>query len=107
MAFALCTGMGRREGTAKRRSPARAVHMAAPRQQAPMTDIIPPVSVERRRLGLSWWDLAAILLVAGLLVVLAEGSRGVVKTLAELQATPLSLDPSNLPEYAARTTLRM
>ena len=72
-----------------------------------MTGIIPPVSVERRRLGLSWWDLAAILLVLGLLVVLAEASRGVVKTLAELQATPLSLDPSNLPEYAARTTLRM
>lgn len=72
-----------------------------------MTGIIPPVSVERRRFGLSWWDLAAILLVLGLLVVLAEASRGVVKTLAELQATPLSLDPSNLPEYAARTTLRM
>jgi NitT/TauT family transport system permease protein len=72
-----------------------------------MTDIIPPVSVEGRRLGLSWWDLAAILLVLGFLVVLAEASRGVVKTLAELQATPLSLDPSNLPEYAARTTLRM
>ena len=72
-----------------------------------MTDIIPPVSVERRRLGLSWWDLAAILLVAGLLVMLAEASRGFLKSLAELQSTPLSLNPSNLPEYAARTTLRM
>jgi ABC-type nitrate/sulfonate/bicarbonate transport system permease component len=41
------------------------------------------------------------------LVFLAEASRGVGQTLAELRETPVSLDPENLPEYAARTSLRM
>jgi NitT/TauT family transport system permease protein len=41
------------------------------------------------------------------LVFLAEASRHLLQPLAELQRQPLSLDPANLPEYAARTTLRM
>ncbi len=36
-----------------------------------------------------------------------EASRHLFEPLAELQKQPPSLDPSNLPEYAARTTLRM
>jgi NitT/TauT family transport system permease protein len=49
----------------------------------------------------------AVLLILGLLVFLAEASRHLLQPLAELQRTPPSLDPANLPEYAARTTLRM
>jgi NitT/TauT family transport system permease protein len=56
---------------------------------------------------LNRWDLLAVLLVLGLLVFLAETSRGLTQPLANLAAAPTSLDPANLPWYAARTTLRM
>jgi NitT/TauT family transport system permease protein len=53
------------------------------------------------------WDLIAAIVVIGLLVFAAEASHGLLEPLAQLNATPLSLDPANLPFYAARTTLRM
>lgn len=53
------------------------------------------------------WDVVAIVVVVGLVVFLAEASRGLMQPLAALQAEPLSLDPHMLPQYAARTTLRM
>ncbi len=53
------------------------------------------------------WDLAAVIVVIGLVAFLGEASRGLFAPLAQLDATPLSLDPGYLPEYAARTTLRM
>ena len=53
------------------------------------------------------WDVVAIILVIGVVAFLGEASRGLFAPLARLEATPLSLDPSHLPEYAARTTLRM
>ncbi|HEY1725287.1 MAG TPA: ABC transporter permease subunit [Steroidobacteraceae bacterium] len=53
------------------------------------------------------WDLIAIVVVIGLLTFFAEASRGLFEPLSRLSATPLSLDPRNLPFYAARTTLRM
>jgi len=53
------------------------------------------------------WDLIAIVVVIGLLTFLAEASRGLLEPLAKLSAAPVSLDPINLPFYAARTTLRM
>ena len=55
----------------------------------------------------SRWDAAALIVVVGLIVFLAEASRGLLEPLALLSAAPLSLDPVHLPEYAARTTLRM
>ncbi len=64
-----------------------------------------PISVERR--GVSLWDALAILLTLGLLVFFAEASRHLLQPLSELRSAPLSLAPENLPEYAARTTLRM
>jgi len=64
-----------------------------------------PISVERR--GVSYWDALAILLTLGLLVFFAEASRHLLQPLSELRSAPVSLDPANLPEYAARTTLRM
>jgi NitT/TauT family transport system permease protein len=53
------------------------------------------------------WDLIAIVLVLGIVVLLGEASRGLLGSLASLESTPLSLDPVHLPLYAARTTLRM
>src|ERR1700733_3773453 len=55
----------------------------------------------------SRWDVLAFLLILGLLVFLGEASRHLFEPLTELQQQPMSLDPRNLPEYAARTTLRM
>ncbi|HUC48477.1 MAG TPA: ABC transporter permease subunit [Xanthobacteraceae bacterium] len=55
----------------------------------------------------SRWDILAFLLILGMLVFLGEASRHLFEPLAELQQQPLSLDPRHLPEYAARTTLRM
>jgi NitT/TauT family transport system permease protein len=53
------------------------------------------------------WDVLALLLILGLLVFFSEASRHLLQPLAELRLKPVSLDPANLPEYAARTTLRM
>jgi NitT/TauT family transport system permease protein len=64
-----------------------------------------PISVGGR--FFTRWDVIAILLILGLLVFLAEASRHLLQPLTELQLKPVSLDPANLPEYAARTTLRM
>jgi len=55
----------------------------------------------------SRWDLAAFVVVIGLIAFLGEAARGLFAPLAQLDVTPLSLDPIHLPEYAARTTLRM
>jgi NitT/TauT family transport system permease protein len=66
-----------------------------------------PISVGGWTRLFSRWDVLAILLILGLLVFLAEASRNLFEPLAELQRQPPSLDPRNLPEYAARTTLRM
>jgi NitT/TauT family transport system permease protein len=66
-----------------------------------------PVSVRNGGRILTFWNIVAALLVLGILVFFAEASRGVGQTLAELRATPVSLSPANLPEYAARTSLRM
>src|ERR1700749_757757 len=66
-----------------------------------------PISVGGWARLFSRWDVLAVLLILGLLVFLGEASRHLFEPLAELQKTPPSLDPSNLPEYAARTTLRM
>jgi NitT/TauT family transport system permease protein len=64
-----------------------------------------PISVGGR--FFTRWDVLAVLLILGLLAFLAESSRHLLQPLTELQRQPVSLDPANLPEYAARTTLRM
>ena len=66
-----------------------------------------PISVEQEGRRFTRWDALALLLTLGLLVFVAEASRHLLQPLSELQQTPVSLDPANLPEYAARTTLRM
>jgi NitT/TauT family transport system permease protein len=66
-----------------------------------------PISVSGWARLFTRWDVLAVLLILGLLVFLGEASRHLFEPLAELEKTPPSLDPRNLPEYAARTTLRM
>jgi hypothetical protein len=66
-----------------------------------------PISVEQIGRVFTRWDVLAILLTISLLVFLAETSRHLLQPLAELRQVPVSLDPHFLPEYAARTTLRM
>jgi NitT/TauT family transport system permease protein len=73
-------------------------------QNAPMNRFEPFVFL--RDLA-SRWDVLAFIVVIGLIVFLGETSRGLFAPLAQLQSTPLSLDPRHLPEYAARTTFRM
>ncbi len=55
----------------------------------------------------SRWDLVAFVVVIGLIAFLGEAARGLFVPLSRLELTPMSLDPIHLPEYAARTTLRM
>ncbi len=69
--------------------------------------VIVPISVGGWARLFSRWDALAVVLVLGLLVFLAEASRHLFEPLTELTRQPVSLDPANLPEYAARTTLRM
>src|SRR6266568_6699574 len=60
-----------------------------------------------RALAPNLFDLAALALVLGLLVLIVYGAHQANVPLAVLDSAPISLDPSHLPEYALRTTLRM
>ena len=53
------------------------------------------------------WDAMAAIVIIGLIVWAGDASRGLLEPLSRLHEAPLSLDPANLPFYAARTTLRM
>ncbi len=69
--------------------------------------ILPPVSIEGRSLLPGKWDLLAAVLVLGFLILFADVSRDLVRPLASVSTSTLSLDPANLPGFAARTALRM
>ena len=69
--------------------------------------VIVPISVGGWTRLFSRWDILAVLLILGFLVFLGEASRHVLEPLAQLEKQPPSLNPADLPEYAARTTLRM
>ncbi|MBN9305897.1 MAG: sulfonate ABC transporter permease [Devosia sp. 67-54] len=56
---------------------------------------------------LTVWDLVAVLLVLGTLVLLAQGSRGLLQPLPEPGFGAITLDPLALPQYALLTSLRM
>ncbi len=55
----------------------------------------------------NWWDLGAVLIVFAVLVAVAQVTPDTLKPLDAPHATEVSLDPSHLPAYALRTTLRM
>ena len=53
------------------------------------------------------WDVVALVLVIGALVLIVYGGEQTAAPLSALDVTPVSLDPANLPVYALRTTMRM
>ena len=55
----------------------------------------------------NFWDLAALLLLVGAMVLVVYGGEQTTVPLSELERAPVSLDPANLPYYALRTTMRM
>ncbi|MBB4008537.1 ABC transporter permease [Allorhizobium taibaishanense] len=65
-----------------------------------------PLAIRRSILP-NHWDLMALLLIIGAIVLFVYGERVTSVPLSALDAAPLSLDPSNLPIYALRTILRM
>jgi NitT/TauT family transport system permease protein len=69
--------------------------------------ILPPVSIEARRLLPSRWDLLAAILVLGFIVAFADVSRFLVHPLSSVTGDHIKLDPWSLPGYALRTGLRM
>jgi NitT/TauT family transport system permease protein len=69
--------------------------------------ILPPVSIEARRLLPSRWDLLAAILVLGFIIAFADVSRFLVHPLSSISGNYLRLDLADLPGYALRTSLRM
>ena len=69
--------------------------------------ILPPVSIEARRLLPSGWDLLAAMLVLGFIILFAEASKNLMGPLSGISGQTLSLDPRLLPGYAVRTAMRM
>ena len=69
--------------------------------------ILPPVSIEARRLLPSRWDLLAAVLVLAFIVAFADASRFLMMPLSSITGHNLHLDPADLPGYALRTALRM
>ena len=69
--------------------------------------ILPPVSIEARRLLPSRWDLLAAVLVLGFIVAFADVSRFLVHPLSSISGDYLKLNPIDLPGYALRTSLRI
>src|SRR5580692_3299064 len=69
--------------------------------------ILPPVSIEARRLLPSGWDVLAAILVVGFLVAFADASRFLVHPLSSITGRDLPLELGDLPGYALRTSLRM
>ncbi|MGJ5175496.1 ABC transporter permease [Bradyrhizobium oligotrophicum] len=53
------------------------------------------------------WDVVALIIVVGAMVLIVYGGEQTTQPLSALDSTPVSLDPANLPLYALRTTLRM
>ncbi len=71
-----------------------------------MSSTVHPAFLARRRLP-NRWDLFAILFVFGALAAMARVAGETFAPISAPTALAVSLDPANLPGYAARTTLRM
>ena len=61
----------------------------------------------RRRFAPNRADIIALFMIAGAAVIITQAARTMGQPLAGLNVAPISLDPINLPGYAALTTLRM
>jgi NitT/TauT family transport system permease protein len=53
------------------------------------------------------FDVVALVLVIGAMVLIVYGGEQTTAPLSALEIAPVSLDPANLPLYALRTTMRM
>jgi NitT/TauT family transport system permease protein len=53
------------------------------------------------------WDVVALVLVIGAMVLIVYGGEQTTLPLSSLDVAPVSLDPRHLPVYALRTTMRM
>jgi NitT/TauT family transport system permease protein len=53
------------------------------------------------------WDIVALILVVGAMVLIVYEGEQTILPLSALDASPVSLDPIHLPYYALRTTMRM
>ncbi len=53
------------------------------------------------------WDMVALILVTGAMVLIVYGGEQTTAPLSALDVSPVSLDPGHLPYYALRTTIRM
>src|SRR5579872_5686325 len=53
------------------------------------------------------WDIVALILVVGAMVLIVYGGEQTTLPLSALDSSPVSLDPVHLPLYALRTTMRM
>src|SRR5215471_9432419 len=67
----------------------------------------PTVSIHARRVLPNPWDGVAFVLIIALFALVAHAARQMSVPLSVAEATPISLSPGVLPEYALRTTLRM
>lgn len=70
-----------------------------------LQDIRPPALGQALRPNI--WDVAAIILVIGAMVLIVYGGEQTVAPLSALDIAPVTLDPSNLPVYALRSMMRM
>jgi NitT/TauT family transport system permease protein len=71
----------------------------------PLQEILTPRLGQALRPNI--WDAVALILVIGAMVLIVYGGRQTTLPLSALDVSPVSLDPSNLPFYALRTTMRM
>src|SRR5262245_45392986 len=67
----------------------------------------PTVSIHARRVLPNPWDGVAFVLILALFALAGYGAQQMNVPLSGATTSPLSLDPSRLPDYALRTTLRM
>ncbi len=65
------------------------------------------MNVYRKKAYPNYWDIIALFLVLGIIMLLAWNAKQMAVPYELGQATPISLDPSYLPGYALRTVLRM
>src|ERR1700681_2532827 len=78
--------------------------MSAP---VPKVERWSPLGLGPRGLLPNVYDGIVFVLVFGIIVAVAHGAHEMKAPLSTLDIAPVTLDPSNLPEYALRTTMRM
>ncbi|MBU6458979.1 MAG: ABC transporter permease subunit [Bradyrhizobium sp.] len=70
-----------------------------------LRDISPPALGQALQPNI--WDIVALILVTGAMVLIVYGGEQTTAPLSALDVTPVTLDPVHLPAYALRTTMRM